>query len=70
VESTGQCTVLWPLLLKFESSLLDDIALRLEDILDLMFRVEQEKFKIDIFNCQKQRRAVRAVKATVQKVLT
>ena len=53
VESMGQYTVLWPLSLKFESSSLDNIALRLEDILDLMFRVEQEKFNIDIFNCQK-----------------
>ena len=53
VESMGQCTVPWPLLLKFESSSPDDVALRLEDILDLMFRAEQEKFKIDIFNCQK-----------------
>jgi len=64
VESTGQCTVPWPLSLKFESSLPDDAALRLEDILGLIFRVEEEKFKIDIFNCQKQGRAVRAVKAT------
>ena len=70
VESTGQCTVLWPLSLKIESSSLDDTVLRLEDILGLMFRVKQEKFKIDIFNCQKQGRAVRAVKAMVQKVLT
>jgi len=57
-------------LLKFESSSLDDTALRLEDILGLMFRVEQKKFKIDIFNYQKQGRAIRAVKAAVQKVLT
>jgi len=70
VESMGQCTVSWPLSLKFESSSPDDVALRLEDILGLMFRVEQEKFKIDIFNCQKQGRAIRAVKAAVQKVLT
>ena len=70
VESTGQRTVPWPLSLKFESSLPDDAALRLEDILGLIFRVEQEKLEIDIFNCQKQRRAIRAVKATVQKVFT
>ena len=53
VESTDQYTVLWSLLLKFESSLLDNAMLRLEDILSLMFRVKQKKFKIEIFNCQK-----------------
>jgi len=40
VESIGQCTVYWPLLLKFESSSPDNAALRLEDILSLIFRVE------------------------------
>ena len=47
----GQHTIPWPLSLKFKSSLLDNAALRLEDILGLMFRVEQEKFKINILNC-------------------
>jgi len=68
VESTGQRTVPWPLSLKFESSLPDDAALRLEDILGLMFRVEQEKFKIEI-QLPKGNQG-RAVKAAVQKVLT
>ena len=58
VESTSQHTVPWPLLLKFESSSPNNVVLRLEDILGLIFRVEQEKFKIDIFNCQKQGRAI------------
>jgi len=48
VESTDQYTCLWSLSLKFEFSSLNNIILRLEDILGLIFRIKQEKFKIEI----------------------
>jgi len=65
VESTNQST--FPKTLNLESSSPDDAALRLEDILGLMFGSERKNCKFEIQVAKGSQG--KSVKAAVQKVL-
>ena len=66
LESTNQKTV--PKTLNLESSSPDDAALRLEDILGLMFESERKSFRLEIQIAKGGQG--KSVKTAVQKVLT